>query len=291
MATSESMKAQMAKKRESNTNNQTADQQEAAAPAQRAASPREAVQKMLDTMKPEIEKALPKHIDSERMVRIAMSVVSSNPEIMNVITGSQGGKMSFLGAVMSSAQLGLEPNTAMGEAYIIPYKTKNGPMVQMQVSYKGILTLATRSGQYKAIYAHEVYEEDEFNFRYGLHKDLVHIPSEDASGEPIGYYACYHLINGGYDFVYWTRDKVDAHAKRFSKAHAKGWSSPWKSDFDAMAKKTVLKDLLKYAPKSIEVNKMLSSDETIKTELRKDMTEVFDATDDVEVLNDIDKNK
>ena len=277
MANNQAFKQQVSKKNEV-TNDQPKQEVQAA-----ALSPRERVKNILDAMAPEIEKALPKHVEPERMQRIALSVVSQDPQIMNVITSSQLGKMSFLAAVMSSVQLGLEPNTNLGEAYIIPYKTKQGPQVQLQISYKGMITLATRSGQFKAIYAHEVYEEDEFSFQYGLHKDLKHVPSEDANGTPIGYYACYHLINGGYDFVYWTYDKVDQHARKYSKAHAKGYNSPWKTDFNAMAKKTVLKDLLKFAPKSVELQRTVASDETIKNELSKDMTQVFDATDYSEV--------
>lgn len=273
MANNQAFKKQVSKK------NEVANDQQQQSQEVKSVSPRERVKNILDAMAPEIEKALPKHVEPERMQRIALSVVSQDPQIMNVITSSQLGKMSFLGAVMSSVQLGLEPNTNLGEAYIIPYKTKQGPQVQLQISYKGMITLATRSGQFKAIYAHEVYEEDEFSYQYGLHKDLVHKPSDDASGTPIGYYACYHLINGGYDFVYWTYDKVDQHARKYSKAHAKGYNSPWKTDFNAMAKKTVLKDLLKFAPKSVELQRTVASDETIKNELSKDMTEVFDATD------------
>lgn len=108
--------------------------------------------------------------------------------------------------------------------------------------YKGLIDLAVPSGQYKAIYAHEVYKEDEFSFAYGLHKDLVHVPSTNPEGEPIGYYAVYHLKNGGYDFVYWTRERIDKHAQEFSQAVKKGWTSPWKTNYDAMAKKTVLKE-------------------------------------------------
>lgn len=170
---------------------------------------------------------------------------------------------------MQSAQLGVEPNTGLGQAYLIPY----GKQVQFLLGYKGLIDLAVRSGQYKAIYAYEVFQEDEFSYSYGLHKDLVHVPSQNPQGEPIGYYAVYHLKNGGYDFVYWTRERVEKHAHKFSQAVQKGWTSPWKTNYDAMAKKTVLKEVLKYAPKSIQV------DETIKTEVSEDMSDVIDVTD------------
>lgn len=221
--------------------------------------PRQQVSDLLDRMAPEIEKALPNHLSADRMARVAMTAVSSNPKLLEC------DPKSFIGAVMQSAQLGLEPNTALGEAYLVPYAGK----VNFQLSYLGLINLATRSGQYKAIYAHEVYAEDEFRYQYGLHKDLIHKPVDNPKGKPIGYYAVYHLLNGGYDFVYWTTERVQRHAKKYSFAVQKGYQSPWNDEFDAMAKKTVLKDLLKYAPKSIEMNNAVRSDDK-QSELNED---------------------
>ncbi|MFJ7700031.1 recombination protein RecT [Lysinibacillus fusiformis] len=233
------------------------------------ASPETSLNALLKKMGPEIQRALPKHMDADRIARIALTAVRTTPKLLEC------DQISFVAALMQSAQLGVEPNTGLGQAYLIPY----GGKVQFQLGYKGLIDLAVRSGQYKAIYAHEVYEEDKFSFAYGLHKDLVHVPSTNPEGEPIGYYAVYHLKNGGYDFVYWTREHIDKHAKTFSQAVQKGWTSPWKTNYDAMAKKTVLKEVLKYAPKSIELQKVVEADETIKTEVSEDMSDVIDVTD------------
>lgn len=232
-------------------------------------NPKTTLNNLLTRMAPEIQRALPKHMDADRIARIAMTAVSTNPKLLEC------DQTSFIAALMQSAQLGLEPNTGLGLAYLVPF----GGKISLQVGYRGLIDLATRSGQYKAIYAHEVYANDEFKYSYGLHKDLVHVPSQMPEGEPIGYYAVYHLKNGGYDFVYWTREKIDLHAKKFSQAVQKGWSSPWKTNFDSMAKKTVLKEVLKYAPKSIELQKVVEADETIKTEIHEDMSQVIDVTD------------
>jgi len=233
------------------------------------------ITKLIKRMEPEIKRALPKHITPDRMARITLTAVRNNAKL------GQADQMSLLSAVMQSAQLGLEPNTPLGEAYLIPYENKKKGIIeaQFQVGYKGLLSLAHRTGEYKAIYAHEIYPNDTFSFEYGLYKDLKHVPSDVPEGEPVYYYAVYHLKNGGFDFVVWSREKVKRHANEYSMAFKKGWSSPWKSDFDAMAKKTVLKDVLKYAPKSIEFAKQMSSDETIKNEVSEDMTDVFDMTD------------
>ena len=236
----------------------------------------------LQKMRPQLEKALPKHIDPDRILRIAMTSLRTTPKLRSCES------MSFLAALMQSAQLGLEPNTPLGEAYLIPYKNK----VQFQIGYKGIIALCQNTGQYQSIYAHMVYKNDKFEYRLGLHKDLVHVPADEPEGEPIYYYGVYHLMNGGSDFAVWSRNKVEKHKDQYSKS-AMYDSSSWKTAFDSMALKSVLKSALKYAPKSIELASKLAMDETIKTEIAPDMTEVpaeaFDIIEDAEVTETVDK--
>lgn len=222
----------------------------------------------INSMKPEIERALPKHVDADRIARIAITTIRTNKDLQSCEP------MSFIAALMQASQLGLEPNTPLGEAYIIPYKDKGVPSARFEVGYKGLLSLAHRTGEYQTIYAMEVYANDEFDYAYGLEPYLTHKPAEEPEGEPVRYYAVYHLKNGGKEFRVWSRKKVEQHAGKYSQAFKKGWTSPWKTDFDSMAKKTVLKDLLKYAPKSIEFSRALSMDETIKHEVAEDMSEV-----------------
>ena len=224
----------------------------------------------LKKMKPELSKALPKHIQPDRILRICMTAIRVTPKLRDC------DPMSFLAAVMQSAQLGLEPNTPLGEAYLIPY----GKKVQFQMGYRGLLQLANNTGKYRMIYAHAVYKNDKFSYALGLHKDLVHVEADEPEGEPVFYYAVYHLLNGGYDFSVWSRKKVEMHKAKYSKSGDFQGSS-WQSAFDSMAKKTVLKDVLNYAPKSIELARQLSMDDTIKTDIAKDMSEVPD-----EAIND-----
>jgi recombination protein RecT len=181
--------------------------------------------------------------------------------------------MSFVAALMQSAQLGLEPNTPLGEAYIIPYNSKTGMKAQFQIGYKGVIALAQNTGLYRSIYAHEVFANDTFSYELGLNKDLKHIPADEPEGEPVYYYAVYHLLNGGYDFAVWSVNKIEKHRDQYSKA-AKYPDSSWQTDFNAMAKKTVLIALLKYAPKSIELARQLAMDSTIKKDIANDMTEI-----------------
>jgi len=219
---------------------------------------------MIRKMEGEIKRALPKQISAERFTRIAITAVRNTPKLQLC------SQMSFLAALMQSAQLGLEPNTPLGQAYIIPY----GSEAQFQLGYQGMLTLAYRTKEYQSIYAMSVYENDEFEYEYGLNEKLVHVPASTPFGEPIYYYAVYKLQNGGYGFVVMSKDQIIKHRDKYSPSAKKGGNTPWNTDFDGMAKKTVLKQLLKYAPKSVELTTGLSSDETIKTELAEDMSDI-----------------
>ena len=221
----------------------------------------------LSKMRPELEKALPRHVSPDRILRIAMTAIRTSPKLQICEP------MSFIAALMQSAQLGLEPNTALGEAYLLPYNSKTGMKVQFQIGYKGTITLAQNTGLYRSIYAHEVYKNDVFSFQLGLNKDLKHIPADEPEGDPTYYYACYHLLNGGYDFIVWSKNKVEKHRDQYSKA-AKYPDSSWQTDFNAMAKKSVVIALLKFAPKSIELARQLAMDSTIKKDIAPDMTEV-----------------
>ena len=228
------------------------------------ASPSKGMEQLLTKMGGQIQKALPSMVSSERFQRVALTAFSNNTKLQ------QCDPMSFIAAMMQSAQLGLEPNTPLGQAYLIPY----GKQVQFQIGYKGLLELAQSSGKIKTLYAHEVRENDTFDIDYGLNQTLIHKPLlKGDRGEVIGYYAVYHLDAGGNSFIFMTKDEVLEHAKRFSKTYNSG---PWQTDFDAMAKKTVIKQLLKYAPLSIELQKATSMDETVKTEISDDMSLVKD---------------
>lgn len=228
------------------------------------ASPSKGMEQLLTKMGGQIQKALPSMVSGERFQRVALTAFSNNTKLQ------QCDPMSFIAAMMQSAQLGLEPNTPLGQAYLIPY----GKQVQFQIGYKGLLELAQRSGKIKTLYAHEVRENDTFDIDYGLNQTLTHKPLlKGDRGEVIGYYAVYHLDTGGNSFIFMTKDEVLEHAKRFSKTYNSG---PWQTDFDAMAKKTVIKQLLKYAPLSIELQKATSMDETVKTEISDDMSLIED---------------
>ncbi|WP_297013579.1 recombinase RecT [uncultured Dialister sp.] len=228
------------------------------------------MQGLIQAMEPQIRKALPSVITPERFTRMVLTALSSTPKLQTCTP------QSFLGAMMQAAQLGVEPNTPLGQAYLIPY----GNVCQFQLGYKGLIDLAYRSGEVSSIQAHEVHENDVFEYEYGLEPKLKHVPAQKDRGNVIMYYAVLKLKNGGVGFEVMSREDVEAFARKKSKAYSNG---PWKTDFDEMAKKTVLKKVLKYAPLKTEFARAVATDETVKSTLSDNMAdepnEVFTTID------------
>lgn len=220
---------------------------------------------VIKSMQAQFEIALPKHLNSDKFVRVAITTIRKNPAL------AKCNRESLLGALMVSAQLGLEPGI-LEQAYLIPY----GNEVQFQISYKGMIELLRRSGQLKDIYAYPVYENDEFDIVYGLNRDLIHKPNFEDRGNVKGYYAVAILKDNTKAFYYMTKKEVEQHRDKFSKS-AKSSKSPWTTDFDAMAEKTVLKKMLKYLPVSTEYLESMTKDEnTYKYDEKEKQVEVKD---------------
>lgn len=222
---------------------------------------------MVKAMMPEIKKALPTVLTPERFTRIALSALNNTPALQ------QCTPISFLAALMNAAQLGLEPNTPLGQAYLIPYKNKGKFECQFQIGYKGMIDLAYRNGQMQTIQAQAVYENDEFFYEYGLEPKLVHRPAFSDRGELVYFYGIFRTVNGGYGMAVMSKADMDIYAKTYSKAFDSSYS-PWKTNYEEMAKKTVIKMALKYAPIKTEFQRALSTDETIKKEISEDMFSV-----------------
>lgn len=234
-------------------------------------SGKKTMQQYIKSMEGEIKKALPSVITPERFTRMVLSAISVNPKLASCTPSS------FLGAMMSAAQLGLEPNTPLGQAYLIPYKNRGIDEVQFQIGYKGLIDLAYRSGEVELVQAHIVYANDNFECEFGLEPKLVHKPADSDRGEPVKVYAMFKTKSGGYGFEVMSMDDVDRHAEKYSQAYKSGFS-PWKTNFEEMAKKTVLKRTLKYAPLKSDFVRAVVQDESIKTEISEDMYEVSNET-------------
>ena len=226
---------------------------------------------LIRAMEPQIKNALPTVMTPERFTRIVLTALSSNPKL------GQCTPNSFLGAMMQAAQLGVEPNTPLGQAYLIPYRNKGTLECQFQLGYKGLIDLAYRSGAVQSIQAHEVHENDEFEYSYGLDGTIRHKPALKDRGPVIAYYGVWKTKDGGYGYEVMSVGDVISVRDQYSKA-ADSKFSPWATNFDSMAKKTVLKRALKYAPLKTEFARALSQDNTIKTTIAPDMADEPDET-------------
>ncbi len=222
---------------------------------------------MVKVLEPEIRRALPTVLTPERFTRMALSAINNTPELANCTP------MSFIAALMNAAQLGLEPNTVLGQAYLIPYKNKGNLECQFQLGYKGLIDLAYRTGQIQIIQAQVVREFDYFEYQYGLDSRLIHRPADGERGEITYIYGFFKLLSGGYGFEVSNKADMDSFASKYSKSFG-GKYSPWTDDYEAMAKKSIIKRALKYAPVSSDFQKALSMDETIKAGISVDMSEI-----------------
>lgn len=166
---------------------------------------------------------------------------------------------------LMAASLSLPFDKNLGFAYIIPYKSKGVVHPQLQIGYKGFIQLAQRSGQFKRINATDVREGElvSTDRLTGENKwNWIENEAERMELPIIGYVGYIELNNGFAKEVYWPIEKIEAHAKRYSQSYAKYGSGVWKDEFDAMAKKTVIKLLLKtYAPLSVEMQQAIEADQ------------------------------
>lgn len=215
--------------------------------------------------KPQIAQALPKHLTPERIIQQAITMVSRVPELKECTPES------FIGSIMQASILGFQPVNALGQCYFIPYNNKKigKREVQFQIGYRGLLDLTRRSGEIQTIYAQVVYDKDEFNFEFGLNPTLKHVPAPAERGELKYVYAVVKFNNSGYAFEVMSKADVEAVRKRSqsqqtwvnkSLVPSKEPLGIWLSDYPEMAKKTVLRRVLKYCPLSVDVLSKVQSD-------------------------------
>lgn len=204
------------------------------------------VKQFFESQRGSMAAVLPKHVSTDRMLKIALGAMRTTPKLMNCRIES------LMSAVVQCAQLGLEPNTPLGHAYLIPFENRKQGTTEVQVimGYKGLIDLARRSGQIVSIAAHEVREHDEFDFAYGLEERLEHRPASGARGEVTHFYAVAKLVGGGHAFE--VMGKADIDAIRDA-TQSKGRFGPWKDHYVEMGRKTALRRLFKYLPVSIEM--------------------------------------
>ena len=231
-------------------------------------------QLQLPKMREQIDLALPKGIiDTDRFIRVALSELNANPTL------AQCEKSSFFYCLMTCAQLGLEPGKSLGHAYLIPYKDNqnNRTVSTFILGYRGMIALARRSKEIISISAREVCKNDKFHVQYGLEEKLIHEPAVDVERGPmIAVYAVARLVGGGYQFDVMSKDEVEEIRKR-SKSGNKG---PWVTDFEEMAKKTIIRRLFKYLPVSLEAQRASAMDEAAD---RGEQREYIDMEPDIKL--------
>ena len=216
---------------------------------------------MLEQLKGEIARALPKHLSAERMARIALTAFRMNPKLSEVEP------RSVVAAVIQSCQLGLQIGL-MGEAHLVAF----GSQCQLIPGYQGLVKLARNSGSVQDIYAHEVRINDKFDIVLGLNRSLMHEPlkkngfpaSDDERGAIAGFYAVAVFKDGSRTFhalskeqVEWVRD----HSRGYQMAKKNRKESPWDTHFVPMGLKTAIRRLCNLLPKSPELAMALAMDE------------------------------
>ncbi len=220
-----------------------------------AVAPRQDFGVMLQAQRGAIEAALPKHMTADRMLRVCLTEFRTNTFLQTCEP------KSILASIVKASQLGLEPGSALGHAYLVPYKG----VCQLVIGYRGMVALARRSGEIKSIDVRAVFDGDKFKVTLGMNPNVEHEPSDNNQewGNLTHVYAVAKLMGGGEQFDYMTRAEVEA-IRKASPSIGKT-SSPWNAYPVEMAKKTVVRRLFKMLPVSIEMARAIEHDNAIDT--------------------------
>ncbi|MFD0384635.1 recombinase RecT [Streptomyces stramineus] len=163
---------------------------------------------------------------------------------------------------MTCSQLGVEPGGPTGEAYLVPFKGE----VTFVLGYRGMAKLFWQSPMAKSLSAQVVHEGDHFEYEYGLDQRLVHRPALTGRGKPIAYYAVATTTTGGSAFVVLSPEDIEKHRKHSSFPNG----GPWRDHYEAMARKTCVRELFKLLPTSVELAQATAHDGTVRTDATLD---------------------
>jgi recombination protein RecT len=214
--------------------------------------------------------------------------------ISSAVATNAGLQECDAGSILSGALLGealnLSPSPQLGQYYLVPFNSKNGKQAQFQLGYKGYIQLAIRSGQYKklnvlAIKKGELINYDPLNEEIDV--DLIDDEVERENAETIGYYAMFEYTNGFRKSIYWSKAKMEKHALKYSMGYkAKKGYTFWEKDFDSMAFKTMLRQLIsKWGIMSVDMQNAIENDMAV---IKEDGTPVYvdneDAADDTPIM-------
>lgn len=200
-----------------------------------------------------------------RFISSIVSAVQATPALQECTNSS------ILSAALLGESLNLSPSPQLGQYYMVPYdnRSKGAKEAQFQLGYKGYIQLATRSGQYKKLNVLSIKEGELIRFdplNEEIEVNLIQDDEQREAAPTIGYYAMFEYTNGFRKAMYWSRAKMEAHAKKYSPGYKRdlekgtSWTF-WAKDFDAMAYKTMLRQLIsKWGIMSIELQTAIDSD-------------------------------
>ena len=222
-----------------------------------------------DAVKDQINKVIGGK-DGQRFISAIVSATTTNPTLQDCTN------QSILSAALLGESLKLSPSPQLGQYYLVPYNdNKKGKVAQFQLGYKGYIQLALRSGQYRklnvmAIKAGELIKYDALNEE--IEVNLIEDENERENAETIGYYAMFEYMNGFKKAMYWSREKMENHALKYSPGYASDKKKNtkytfWSKDFDSMAYKTMLRQLIsRWGIMSIEMQTAIDSDYAVINE-------------------------
>jgi recombination protein RecT len=234
---------------------------ETAPAAQLAPQPKPALAtlgQMLEARRASLAQLVPKHLNADRLMKVALNCVAKTPRLQEC------GVSSILQCVFTAAELGLEPGGALGHAYLVPFKGT----ATLIIGYRGFIQLMRNSGQLASIRAVVVHEKDVFKLREGIEQSIKHEPFLDGEPGALKYVYCVaKLKDGSVQIEVMTKAQIDAIRARSRSAN----DGPWVTDYEEMAKKTVVRRIAKYLPMSAEVEKAIDFDngEFIEGEVTK----------------------
>lgn len=225
--------------------------------------PPQGLEQTIRSMESQFALAMPKGVEAAQLVRDAITVLRQNPKL------AQCDQTSFLGSLMTCAQLGLRPGVGpLGQAYILPMWNNKDRRFDAQfiLGYKGMLDLANRAQDMEMVIAREIYEGDQFDIDYGTNM-LSHKPAFRDRGEIWAYYAIFYRKGATIPtFEFMTREDAERHRDKFAMAKKKDGTivGPWVDHFDSMAKKTCVRKLFTWMPKNTDLQNALVADESIR---------------------------
>jgi recombination protein RecT len=225
---------------------------------------------MLDAQRVQFAKALEgTGISAEHFGRVALTAIRANKMLQ------EADFISLMGAIMTAAQLGLEPAGPLGQAYLVPFKNSKEKRIDVEliVGYQGFVELAYRSGRVMSIIAHTVHDKDYFEWELGTNERIIHRPAEGDRGDVIGAYGIAKLAGGGQVFDYMTKAEIE-----LRRARAKT-DNIWKSDYEAMCRKTAIRQLFKWVPASVAVSAALGADSQSFREIPGSADDIPDVID------------